>query len=223
MNAEETSVIEQGAIAHKNLEGILAAKYNVVANYLVLGLLFKENRDEGLFKLLGYDSFEDFIASPEVGFSRSKAYGLIRIRELYKEKLGIDDKTLLEIGNAKLALIAPVVESDKEGWLEKARHLSKSDLRIEMGQGPGENKHISPPIPASALPPEAPCAICGEKPTEKSHVPITRGAGGEEVEDWWIPSCRRCHEEYHQDPKEWVWKNRKNWARWFYSHLNRGE
>ena len=224
MNAEEQSVIEQGAIAHKNLEGILAAKYNLVANYLVLGLLFKENRDEGLFKLLGYDSFEDFIGSPDVGFSRSKAYGLIRIRELYKEKLGIDDKTLLEIGNAKLALIAPVVEKDREGWLDKAKHLSKSDLRLEIdGQGPGVNlSPFSPPPPVPAPLPNS-CINGCKGDTEKSHFPITRGAGGQEVDDWWVPMCRGCHTEYHQSPKEWTWKYRKNWARWFYSHLSRGE
>lgn len=222
MNAEETSVIEQGAIAHKNLEGILAAKYNVVANYLVLGLLFKENRDEGLFKLLGYDSFEDFIGSPEVGFSRSKAYGLIRIRELYKEKLGIDDKTLLEIGNAKLALIAPVVESDKEGWLEKARHLSKSDLRIEIGQGPGDKISLSPPPPAP-VPLPGSCVNGCPGDVDRHHFPVGRSSSSDEAGDWTIPLCRKCHTEYHQEPKEWTWKYRKNWARWFYSHLNRGE
>jgi hypothetical protein len=214
MNAEETSVIEQSALAEKNLDDILRAKYNVVANYLALGLLFKENRDGGLFKLLGYDSFEDFIGSPEVAFSRSKAYLLIHIRELYKDKLGIDDKTLLEIGNSKLALIAPVVESDKEGWLTKARELSKSDLRIELGREPG--KQLSPPAPASAA--SSGCVVCGKGGTDNHHFPVTRGAGC--PDNWTIPLCREHHTEYHNEPKDWIWENRRKWAAYFYERIS---
>ena len=219
MHAEEKSLIEQSAIAERNLDDILHAKYNVVANYLVLGLLFKENRDNGLFKLLGHDSFEDFLGTPEVGFSRSKAYQLIHIRELYKDKLGVDDKMLLEIGNAKLALIAPVVESDKDGWLGKARELSKSDLRVSIAEAGGKflSPPTSPPRPSSLSLPMDCINGCG--PGERSHFPITRGAGADD--SWWVPMCRDCHEEFHRGAETFIEKYKRNWARYYYTHMNR--
>jgi hypothetical protein len=205
--------------AKVNKEQIHEAIYNVRANVLVLGQLLKENRDMGLWKL-EYDSFECFLGDPEISMKRSWAYGLIQIYELYVEKLGIPAERLLRIEPAKLLKVAPVVESDTEGWLTKAEMLSLSDLNIERGRAGG--KISSPPsLPARPSPHSCINGCSGD--AEKGHFPITRGAGGEEVEDWWIPMCRECHGEYHQDPKEWTWKYRKNWARWFYKYLVRGE
>ena len=219
MTQEEKNLIEQTAKANDNKEQIIQAKFNIAGNYLILARLLKENRDNAYWKLEGCDTFDEFLGQPEVSFSRSKAYSLIRIWELYKDRLHLDDHTLLDIGNAKLALIAPVVESDREGWLAKAKHLSKSDLKIELGQGPGTSRFSSPPAPASVLPPDAPCAICGEKPTEKSHFPCSRGAST--PEDHWVPMCRECHQDFHARPKDFTWDFKRKWADYFYERINR--
>ena len=218
MTNEETSVIEQANSAHALLEELILAKYNIAANYLVIGGILSKIRRDGLFKMLGCDSFNEFLGMPEVKLKHSKANYLAHIYELYKVKLGVDDSRLLKIGIANLNLIAPVVESDKEEWLSKAESLSSSDLRIELGVGPGEN--VSPPCPP-ALPCPNGCAICGESPTEKSHFPITRGAGARD-EDW-VPMCRGCHEEFHRGPEKFILNYKRNWSRWFYDHMNRGE
>jgi hypothetical protein len=222
MVAEETSLMVQSAKAEENRDRTIACKDAIQANFIVLAKLFKDSRDCSLWKLLDYESFEGYLGSPEIGFSRSKVYDLIRIYELYVDKLGMSPDDVIKFDHSKLTLIAPVVESDKDGWLGKARHLSKADLHIELGRVPG--KPISPPTPASVLSPVATSCVNGcDGPYEKSHFPITRGAGGREVEDWWIPCCSKCHIEYHVDPKEWTWKYRKNWAKYMYGLINRGE
>jgi len=127
------------------------------------------------------------------------------------------------------------VEKDKEGWLDKAKHLSKSDLRLEIdGQGPGVNlSPLSPPPPTPApLPGEppqprmspdryltivkhSPCINCGRSDnTVMAHFPRTRVR----CEQPWhvIPLCPVCHAE-QEGSMEWCWKYRSNWARWFYN------
>ena len=52
------------------------------------------------------------------------------------------------------------------------------------------------------------------QPTDKHHFPVTKGASC--PDDWVVPLCRWCHSEYHHNPKEWVWENRRHWAKYFY-------
>ena len=221
MTDQESTAIIKADEAHKNYEQTVACRANLQANFLVLGRLLKENRDSSLYKFLGHDTFEEYLGAPELGFKRSTAYNLIKLIELYSVKLGVPDNRLVAVGTTKLGKIAGVVESDVDGWLDKAEHLSKSSLDDEIGRGPGSNSpHVSPGNLSSSPPVPAlnTCVNgCGEG--EKSHFPISRGAGGEEVEDWWIPMCRKCHTEYHRDPKGWMWTYKRNWARYFYSRM----
>lgn len=203
--------------AKDNKEQIHLAVYNVRANFLILGKLLKENRDLSLWKT-EYDSFESLLGDPQIGIKRSTAYGLIHIVELYLDKLGVPAERILSIGNAKLLAIAPVVESDKDGWLAQAEQLSKSDLKISIAEAGG--KAVSPPAPPPR--PSSPMdCINGCGPGERSHFPITRGAGGKEVEDWWVPMCRPCHDEFHRGPLDFINKYKRNWARYYYSNLKR--
>ena len=211
--------------AHNNYEQTLLCRAHLQGSFLKLGSLLKECRDESLFKFLGHDSFESYLGTPELKFKRSTAYKLIGTVELYLDKLSVDPERLIRIGTTNLDKIKKVVEQDVDGWLDKAEHLSVSSLSSELGQGPGEPS--LPPVPGRSLGsnngPLDGCVNGCAGETQKSHFPITRGAGGEEVKDWWIPMCPRCHQDYHQNEKEWTWKYRRNWAKWFYSRLNRGE
>jgi len=227
LTAEETSLMVQSAkaeeeAASKNYEDLLQAKYTIGANTLVVARLLKECRDHGYWKVLKHDSFEGFLGSPELGFRRSKAYALIQLYELYVDKLNVPADRMLSIGTSKLSKIAPIVESDVEGWLSKAEHLSKSDLSIELGRVPRDVK-LSPP-PSVSRPPSTVCCNCGDHnpdgPVDRHHFPVGRVSSMDEKGDWTIPLCRKCHTEYHQEPKEWTWTYRKNWMRYL---VSRGE
>jgi len=226
MTTAESAIIQANK-AHEDHEAIIQAKMNVAANYLMLGKLFREVRDLSLYKFLGYDDFNDYIGSPEVAFSRSKVYGLIQIHDLYVERLRVSQRDLLEVGNAKLLMLAPILEKDsgnKDEWIGKAKALSKSDLAIEIkGQAAGDPKGPlssgQPPQPPPSARPNA-CCVCGASEWEKNHFPVSRGAGC--PEHWWIPLCRTCHTAYHANPSAWTWEWRRKWAEYLYD-VRRGE
>ena len=208
---------ELQVLAKSNKEQIHSAIYNVRANFLVLGKLLKENRDLGLWKL-EYDSWQAFLGDPEISMKEKWAYSLIQVYSLYVEKLGVPADRLLKIEVTKLLKVAPVVESDPEGWLTKAEHLSVSDLTIERGGRTDWVKTPLSPPPGPSGPAPSCCAICGKPEWEKSHWPCTRGSGT--PENWWIPMCRECHGGFHADPAGWTWKYKRNWARYFYERIS---
>ena len=141
----------------------------IQGGFLELAMLLKQNRDLSLYKFLGHDSFEEFLGAPEISFSRAKAYQLIRQYELFVEKLGRSQDELREIGTSKLTIIAPVVLSNPDEWLSKAKTLSKSDLRIEAAAARGTPPKSS--LPSGATPgllgsPSASsftCFLCGSE------------------------------------------------------------
>lgn len=222
-DTEETAILTADK-AHSNYEKTIQARANIEGNFIVLGLLLQESQKDSLYKFIGYDTFNEYLGAPELGFKRSTAYRLISLINLYVDKLKVPAVRLIGVGSTKLGAISKVVENDVEGWLNKAEHLSKSSLDEEIsGRGPGEKSlpPFSPPPPVPA--PSSMDCINGCGPGEKSHFPVTRGAGGQEVEGWWVPMCRACHSLYHADPKGFTWSHKRAWAKYLYGHINRGE
>jgi len=223
LTAEEKSLMVQSAKAEENKAEIIQYKFHVAANYLKLAELLYENNRDSLYKLLGCDSWNEFLGSPEIGIGRSTAYNLMGIWRVFKERMGLDDHTILDIDYAKLTKllkISKLVEKERDEWLGKAKSLSVSDLVLEIN-GVSGMKSLSPP--KSPAPPSNMTCINGCGPGEKSHFPVTRGAGGKEVEDWWVPMCRRCHSDFHTNPSGWTWTYRRAWAKYMYNLINRGE
>ena len=231
MTDQESTAIIKADEAHKNYEQTVACRANLQANFLVLGRLLKENRDSSLYKFLGHDTFEEYLGAPELGFKRSTAYNLIKLIELYSVKLGVPDNRLVAVGTTKLGKIAGVVESDVDGWLDKAEHLSKSSLDDEIGRGPGSNSpHVSPGNLSSSPPVPAltskqylervkgsPCCVCGREPATMAHFPRTRVRCGQ---PWHvIPLCGECHRLQEDGGMEWCWNNRQFWGEWYYKNI----
>jgi len=215
MTKSEEAVIVEADKAHHNYEQTVQCRANLQANFLVLARLLKDNRDEGMFKLLGHDSFDSYLGSPELGFKRSTAYGLIHLVELYVDKLNVPADKLIAIGTSKLTKIASVVESNVSDWLDKAEHYSKSDLDEQISGRGVVLKNKSLPSSLSSSPsPALTCCVCGAAEWEKSHFPSSRGAGT--PEHHWIPLCRKCHSEFHQGPKDWTWTYKRQWAKYLY-------
>jgi len=236
---ETTDDVELGERAHLNYGGILEAKGQVGRDFLVLGRLLKENRDKRYFKALGYDTFEDFLGSPDIAMSRSMVFDLIRAVEVFIDKLARPMDELAPIGISKLSAIAkddkagqPVVYQDVEEWMSKAKELSRSDLLEEVAPFTPNAKVRRSDAPRStdwrSIRPgehyveyvrEVPCAICGKHSNEgakthAAHFPIGRGAGA--PDDWVIPMCGDCHAEHHHDPNAFMVKYARQWGSWFY-------
>ena len=228
--ADESAIIEADK-AHHNYEQTVQCRANLQANFLVLARLLKDNRDEGMFKFLGHDSFDSYLGSPELGFKRSTAYGLIHLVELYVDKLNVPADKLIAIGTSKLTKIASVVESNVSDWLDKAEHYSKSDLDEQIsGRGVVlKNKSLPSSLSSSSSPAlispkqylervkSSPCCVCGNEPSTQAHFPRTKVR----CEKPWmvIPLCGKCHREQEDGGMAWCWENRQRWARWFYNNI----
>lgn len=228
--------------AHQNREAIIALKNVIGRDFLTMGHLLWTNKKENYWRSLGHESFDEFIAEPEVGLSPSMVYGVMQVYETFILKLARPVDEVAQIDYTKLTAIVPVTNAENvRDWLDKAANLSRSDLRTEVaeaqGKAPKEWKEKTPEPEGlyDTIPPicsgasyvegvkQSTCIVCGDGRTDPHHFPITKGAGCEAVSDWVIPLCRECHTEAHHDPKEWMWKYKAKWAWWFYVNIFTGK
>lgn len=137
-------------------------------------------------------------------------------------------------------------EVDGPSWnhntylLDNAEALSVSDLLTSLGR---ENKkhggtiegekeaagemEDTPPTPMTPneykkLVKAAPCCVCNSIATEHTqihshHFPQTRNRT--DADHKVIPLCMTCHQECHQDPKEFLWLYKSNIFDWFYRKI----
>lgn len=210
---------------------IRQCNYNVRANFLKMAELLVKMRDEKLYHALDYHTFESYLGSISAEGTRGWLYKLIRAWEVFSKKMEIPDQTLIAIGPSKLDIIAPMApammldDQHKADWIGKAAELSKSDLINEVRICQGKPLLSSLPVPPEFSTVERPgltdlvksCVICGSLQVDAHHFPITRGAGC--PPNWTIPLCRQDHQLFHQNPKEWMWENRRLWASYFYGFI----
>ena len=214
--------------AHENKQAILKIKEQMGMDSLVMAFLLKECRDKKYWFTLGHDRFESFLGEPEIALSRSFAFGLIQVYELYVEKLQRQKAEILDIGTTKLLCIAPVVEEDPDEWMSKAATLGRKDLRREVNEARGLTVEEETPVERVEMAPRYDlayrdyvkahaCIICDKAEVDPHHFPVTKGAGGEAHALDVIPLCRECHDEAHAKPQEWMWTYKAKWGRYLFS------
>jgi len=222
-----------GREAHELDRQIVACNYNVRANFLKMAELLVKMRDEKLYRALDHLTFESYLGTLGAEGNRAWLYKLIRAWETFSKRLGVPDAQLIEIGPSKLDIIAPVVNAaNKDEWLDGAAVLSKSDLIAEVRQVQGKPPLTSLPAPRGQINPglsdllkyksyteyvkDSPCVVCGAVPVDPHHWPVTKGAGGKEVEEWVIPLCRGCHTEFQDHKLKFLNDYSHNWAAYYY-------
>jgi hypothetical protein len=216
---------------------ILQRRAEIQKHFLELGRIFKEIRDNKLYRQLDHQTFDSFLGCPEISFRRSTAYALIRVYEVFVEKLKVNQELLAQVGRAKLQTIIPVVEKNVEEWIYKAKELSRSDLqdevRVTLGETLGEVVKSKPQDATLASTERHPflftpdqylefvrdqdCIRCGLDQADAAHLPRTVGAGAKPYAV--VPLCRGCHQLYHQDPVKFLVDNRFIIFDYFYSLL----
>ena len=104
--------------------------------FILIGQRLSEIKQDNLFKYLGeggHDTFESYLASPELQISRRQAYYLISIYETLCKKLRVSMKQLEDAKPSALKEILPVVNKENyKDWLEKSKALSVADIRMEV-------------------------------------------------------------------------------------------
>ncbi|GAG06165.1 unnamed protein product [marine sediment metagenome] len=117
-------------IAFDNHQHIINLKSHITKSFLELAFFLKNNHDKKYYQVLGYDHFEEYLGTPEIGLSRSYAFKLIKVYEVWVEKYNIEVEKLQDIDVEKLYIATTLIKGeDYEERLEQARTLSRSDLR----------------------------------------------------------------------------------------------
>jgi len=225
MKKEVLLVKSDSDIAFELFQNILDAKHEAGKQFLKIGEALVIIQEKEWYKYFDADSFEAFLAIPELGFARSTARLFMHVYELYIRRLGLPVEQIASIEISKLQKIAPVVERDPEEWLSMASTLSRSDLenaiRKERGLEPleiKEKEHATLALDIAggylSFVQSHPCIVCDNPIVDAHHFPRTKGAGG--LDHQVIPLCRECHTEYHNDPHEFLIKWEEKIFDYFY-------
>ena len=124
--------------ADKKHNLIINISTEIKRNLLDLAIVLKYMHDKKLYKFYN-DTWEAYLANPEIAISRFFAFKIIRNYEIWTEeyhvsqaKLKIDAEKLYDIG--KMITGKNLTPEEVEEKLEQARNLSRSDVRQLKGR-----------------------------------------------------------------------------------------
>jgi hypothetical protein len=133
LEASESEEVDEAVHKH---ELLCRVKEEVHRNFLSMAILLKVIRDKKLYEHLNYDSFDEYCSTPEIDLSRSQVYKLINVYETWIEEFGHKQEEIEMISIEKLYIAgSQAKQDDQEEWLEKARTLSRDDLKASTPGG----------------------------------------------------------------------------------------
>lgn len=125
----------QGQQAFSIHQNVIQLRNNLAINMVELGKLLYEIRENKYYETLDYQTFNSYLAQPELGFSQRQAYYLISIYEKLSLQLGVSTATIAEIGEARsIAILPHITPENKEEMVNEAINLSRSDLIKKYGK-----------------------------------------------------------------------------------------
>jgi hypothetical protein len=93
----------------------------------------KEARENKIWKELGHESWGAYLAQGEIGIAERTVDNYLTVYNKLKDTKLLPNSGAIEF--SRVALVAPKLKpGDPDGWLDKARELSWSDLRLELGK-----------------------------------------------------------------------------------------
>jgi len=122
--------IENTALKTHNF--IVEIKKGIHRNFMDLAVCLKMMKSKEYYIELGYATFEEYCSLPEVDLTVNRCNKLIRIYDRWVEDYGYKVSELEGIDTEKLDIAqSQMTKENCEEWLEKARVLSRADLRAE--------------------------------------------------------------------------------------------
>jgi len=130
---------DKAKIAHELHTDLLERKNRITAESFAVAAILKRIRDERFYEALGYAHFQDYARS--VFSTEATAHKLISVYETYyirKPPMLPENTDLSGIDYDKLYMVRPMLDPKKPEesaeWVEKARQLSRNDLREVMAE-----------------------------------------------------------------------------------------
>lgn len=154
-----SSIEDKAEKAHRLNQEIVVGSLSVRRAWMGLASCLYAIKAEGLYELLGYERFTEFIAAPEIALGRSQAYALVSIYQELVIERGVPESDLHYIEPSKLARVLPAIKegADITEALADATELSRSDLVAKYGK-----EENGADEPAESVP----CPFCGSKVTD---------------------------------------------------------
>jgi len=115
--------------AFENHRYILDLKSRIGGDLLRLASLLIISHDNQYYRTLGYDTWEEYLGTPEISMSRFFAFKLMKVYEIWVNKFNVSPAKL-DIDIEKLYLTSIIATNENyEEILEQARNLSRSDVK----------------------------------------------------------------------------------------------
>lgn len=108
--------------------------------WVALAAYFHEFHAGKMWEHLGYDKFDEWLGTPEIGLGRSQVYALIEAWEELVEKRQVEESRLAGLEATKVAVVLPALrrgEVDLDTALADCEALSRSALREKYGKQVG--------------------------------------------------------------------------------------
>jgi len=130
LRSQMTYQLETAGAAWNRHQKIVALRNQAEATFLELGKELYWFEKEKQYLDLGYETFEEYIASPDIDLRRRTAFLLKQIYRRFELELKVPGPALLATGTGKLKEIVPhVSHENKDELLAQAQALSYHDLR----------------------------------------------------------------------------------------------
>jgi N6-adenosine-specific RNA methylase IME4 len=155
--------------AHANYTYIVSLKKNINSSFWQLVAELKKCRDNRYWEVLGNESWDAYLAQPEIDLAGGTVDNYITVYNAFEEK-NLLTHALVELSIGKLQAITPYLTAENaEELLLKAKTLSRSDLRDEM-------RELAFPTTPQALPDGVFDVIYADPPWEYDNSGISGAA-----------------------------------------------
>lgn len=117
---------------------LVAAISNTKQSFVLVGKLLYEIKPVFLSAVgEGIDTWDDYLAQPEIGLNRGEADRLLQLYDYFVLRLGIAPTVLAGIPIKNLHYLLPMAKEDLEGaaaLMDDAEHLSQKDFRERVAE-----------------------------------------------------------------------------------------
>lgn len=121
--------------AHEVHQAVLALNKEATGVVFRMGGRLMQIHENQYWQVLGYESFDAYLADPHVSKGRSNAYRMMRLFRRYILDVGLENRLgeFQDIDVQKLEIIASVITKDNwEEWIHEARELDRFALRDKV-------------------------------------------------------------------------------------------
>lgn len=129
---------EVGELAQFVHEQIVDLRAQIERSFMVLARYLWLVREQRLWRPLGYQSFDAYLASPDVALSRATVYRYLQVADgvmrLQERGFVLPDTDVEAMGMERARAVLPSLEEamqqgDVDAWVANAKALSAADLR----------------------------------------------------------------------------------------------